>query len=242
MTNYSHRTIGGVEIVALNRHGGASTGAFDSLNLAAYVGDDPANVTANIQIAARQVQTKNVAVLRADHGNVVHTIGDISGVHELPVGDGAVTTQPGVALLALAADCVAGAIVDPIHRVIGIFHAGWKGVLSHVVDATWQKMCDQGAQRASAHAVLGPSICGKCYEVEASRVNQFRDVQPECVVDDRHLDVSAGIRAQLVSLGIPTEVIPGCTFEDDRLFSYRRAHGEPTGRGGLIVCMQERAT
>lgn len=238
MTNYRHRTIGGVEIVALDRHGGASTGAFDSLNLAAYVGDDADNVSRNIATAGQLVHTKNVAVLRAEHGNVVHNVSAIRGIHELPVGDSAVTTEQDVALLALAADCVAGTIVDPVHRVIGVFHAGWKGVLAHVVDATWHEMYEHGARRESAHAVLGPSICGTCYEVDAQRVDAFRQSQPECVLDNRHLDIAAGIRAQLRALGIFTEVIPGCTNEDQNLFSYRRAGGTPTGRGGLIVCMR----
>lgn len=238
MIIFSQRSIDGIEIVALDRNGGASSGLFESLNLAAYVGDSADSVVANIHTAAHAVHTNNVAVLRAEHGNVVHTVGSISGVHELPVGDAAVTTQPGVALLALAADCVAGAIVDPVHNVIGVFHAGWKGVLANVVAATWQQMEQLGARADVARAVLGPSICGTCYEVAADRVDIFREAQPECVVDDRHLDVSAGIRAQLATLGIQTEVIPGCTYEDENLFSYRRAAGQPTGRGGLIVSMR----
>lgn len=241
MTNYSHRTIGGVEIVALDRHGGASSGAFESLNLAAYVGDDEHNVVRNIATAGRFVHTNNVAVLRAEHGNVVHEVSAIQGIQELPVGDAAVTTETNVALLALAADCVAGAIVDPVHHVIGVFHAGWKGVLAQVVDATWDHLRERGAQRETAHAVLGPSICGNCYEVDAKRVDAFRHTQPECVVDDRHLDIGAGIRAQLQALGIVTDVIPGCTNEDQNLFSYRRAGGTPTGRGGLIVSMRSQS-
>lgn len=236
---YGHHAFDGIDVVALDRLGGVSEGSFASLNLASYVGDDSAHVQTNIQRAAALVHTSNVAVLRAEHGNTVNPVGVIQGVHELELGDAAVTSQRGVALLALAADCVAGAIVDSTNDVIAVFHAGWKGVLAQVVDSTWMHMQQLGALKETAHAVLSPSICGNCYEVEASRVDQFRDTAPECVVDERHLDVAAGIRSQLTSLGIQHSTIPGCTYEDDTLFSYRRAHGAPTGRGGLIVCMQE---
>ena len=238
MTVYSHRRFGDIDVVALDRHGGVSSGDFESLNLAAYVGDNADNVHSNIGLVAEVVDSKNVAVLRAEHGNVVHHVSGINGIHELPPGDGAVTQIADTSLLALSADCVAGAIVNPVNHVIGVFHAGWKGVLARVVDETWQQMTQLGAHQNAAHAVLGPSICGTCYEVDTERVDMFRGNQPECVVDDRHLDIGAGIRAQLNSLGIQTEVIAGCTCEDENLFSYRRANGKPTGRGGLIVSMR----
>lgn len=240
MTSQGHYHFDGIDVIALDRSGGVSTGDFSSLNLARYVGDDPEDVLANLAIATQLVQTSNGAVLRADHGNTVHVVGPTNGIIELPVGDAAVTKEIGVALVALAADCVAGAIVDPVQRVVGVFHAGWKGVLAQVVQQTWKHMRELGASSANARAVLGPSICGSCYEVQADRVDEFREARPECVVDDRHLDVAAGIRAQLDELGIAHNTVSGCTYEDDALFSYRRAQGQPTGRGGVIVCMQER--
>lgn len=237
MTTFSHRHFDGIKIVALNRHGGVSSGAFTSLNLAPYVGDDSSNSVRNIEIAGKTVNAKNIAYLRAEHGNTVHVVETGAGIFELPSGDGAVTRNPDIALLALSADCVAAAIVDPVHRVIGVFHAGWKGVLAQVARTTWEHMHELGAQTASSHAVLGPSICGRCYEVDAQRVDEFRIAQPECIVDGRHLDISKGIQSQLSTLGISVDVLAGCTFEDENLFSYRAAAGEPTGRGGLIVSM-----
>lgn len=241
VTNYNHRTISGIEVVALDRHGGISEGNFSTLNLGGHVGDNPAAVNHNIQVAAQLVLTNNVAVLHAEHGNVVHRVSKISGIRQLPLGDGAVTNEPGVALLALAADCVAGCIVDPLNKVIGVFHAGWKGVLAQVVSATWSEMKKLGATNKTAQAFLGPAICANCYEVPTDRVELFRSTQPQCAVDDHHLDINAGIRAQLSALGIYSETFAGCTYESDNLFSYRRANGQPTGRGGLIVCMPQSA-
>lgn len=238
MTIYRQQTFAGIDVVALDRHGGVSTGKFDSLNLAPYVGDERDRVLRNIEIAGSSVGAINIAYLRAEHGNTVHVVNDIVGLIELSPGDAAVTNQSEIALLALSADCVSGAIIDPVNRVIGVFHAGWKGVLARVAISTWETMQSLGATAQTSRAVLGPAICGSCYEVPADRVDEFREAEPGCIVDARHIDIGAGIRAQLERLQLPVEKMPGCTFEDQNLFSFRRANGEPTGRGGLIVCMQ----
>ncbi len=236
MNEFDHRVIGDVRIVALSRHGGASRGYFESLNVASYVGDDPQDVARNIESAGKLVGVSDVAVMNAAHSAIVHVI---DGPGLCQDGDALITTQRNLGLLALSADCVTVALVDTAGPAIAVVHAGWRGVLSHVVVAAVNGMVEGGAQTSNIKAVVGPSICANCYEVSAELVNQFRFECEQAVHDDRHLNLANGVFAQLSECEISSEVMTGCTFENDDLFSYRRAGGLPTGRGGLIVARTE---
>lgn len=232
MSQFSHRVIGDVHIAVIDRLGGHSSGEFDSMNLASYVGDDPECVSLNRAIAAGYVGAESVAVMNAEHSNVVHVVSDAS---ECAKGDGLVTRETGLGLVALSADCVTAALVDVDSGLFGVLHAGWKGVRDNVARATAETMVTQGASLKGIVAVIGPSICPKCYQVPSERVEQFIDTCPEAIYDDRQLDLQAGVWAQFDELGIATQVMDACTFEEQNFFSYRRANGQPTGRGGLIV-------
>lgn len=232
MSQFGHRVFGDVQIAVIDRLGGHSSGAFDSMNLASYVGDDSENVSRNLKIAAGYVGATSVAVMNAEHSNAVHVVSDAS---ECAKGDGLVTRETGLALAALSADCLTAALVDVESGIIGVMHAGWKGVRDNVARATAETMVTQGATLDNIVAVIGPSICPKCYQVPSDRVEQFIDTCPEAIYDERQLDLQAGVWAQFDELGISTQVIDACTFEDQNFFSYRRANGQPTGRGGLIV-------
>lgn len=94
-----------------------------------------------------------------------------------------------------------------------------------------------GGKLEKTQAVIGPSICAKCYEVPTERVELFRDSRPESVFSDQNLDLFAGVLAVLSGSINQVHEINGCTREDAALFSYRRAAGKPTGRGGLIIAM-----
>jgi len=231
---YNSVTVGSIEVVALSRHGGLSKGDYSSLNLANYVGDDPALVAKNIELAGSCVGTNKVSVMQGEHGSRVNFV-STSGYAN--AGDGLVSTTPGLALVALAADCVPFAIVDPANGVIAVGHAGWKGVAVNIMQNLVDQFVTGGGDLIHSTAVLGPSICAKCYEVPTSRATELRPISPVAVVGDRHIDVSAGVQSVLAKSGLNVIQIPGCTFEDEQLFSYRRANGKPTGRGGLIVAL-----
>ena len=234
---YDSVRVGDVLVVALSRHGGASTGEFTSLNLANYVGDDPASVARNISLVGAQVDSSEVCVMQGEHGNTVHLVTQ-SGYAQK--GDGLVTNVPGLALLALSADCATFALVDPTAEVIAVGHAGWKGVALDVMTSVADKFLAMGGNPKAATAVIGPSICGHCYEVPKERSAELRNVSPESVLDETHIEVGAGVESALVNLGFGVHRMPGCNFEDENLFSYRRAAGSKTGRGGLIVALPVR--
>jgi YfiH family protein len=227
-------SIEGIQAVALSRIGGTSLAPFDSLNLASYVGDSAENVAANLAIAKGFVSASEISVMNAEHGNTVHVV---SGPGVAQPGDGLVTKQTDLALVALAADCVPFGLVDPVNGVIAVGHAGWRGVLANVMQALLDEFVASGAQLKHTQGIIGPAICAKCYEVPAQRVEQFRDVLPEAISTTRNLDLIAGVKSVLATQVTKIHEISGCTLESSDLFSYRRAAGEPTGRGGLVIAI-----
>lgn len=227
-------SIEGIQVIALSRNGGTSASPYRSLNLASYVGDDPKCVSANLDLVQEMVSAQGISVMNAEHGKRVHVVNE-SGI--APQGDGLVTKSSGLALVALAADCVPFGLIDPVNRVVAVGHAGWRGVLANVVQTLLDEFVATGAQLAHTQAVIGPAICAKCYEVPAERVEQFREVCPAAVSSSTHLDLSAGVKSVLTSQVTQIHEFDGCTFENEDLFSYRRAAGDPTGRGGLVIAI-----
>jgi len=227
-------SIEGIQAIALSRDGGTSLAPFDSLNLASYVGDSAENVSANLAIAKGLVSASEISVMNAEHGNTVHIVSE-PGVAQS--GDGLITKQTDLALVALAADCVPFGLVDPVNGVIAVGHAGWRGILANVMQALLDEFVSTGAQLKHTQAVIGPAICAKCYEVPAERVEQFRVVRPDAIASSRNLDLIAGVKSVLATQVTKIHEISGCTLESSDLFSYRRAAGEPTGRGGLVIAI-----
>jgi YfiH family protein len=227
-------SIEGIQAVALSRSGGTSLAPFDSLNLASNVGDSAECVSANLAIARDLVSAQAISVMNADHGTTVHVVTKPGAASP---GDGLITKQKGLALAALAADCVPFGLVDPVSEVIAVGHAGWRGVLSNVMQALLDEFVASGAQLEHTQAVIGPAICAKCYEVPAERVDQFRVARPEAIAANKNLDLIAGVKSVLEPQVKTVHEISGCTLETTELFSYRRAAGEPTGRGGLVIAI-----
>jgi YfiH family protein len=227
-------SIEGIDAIAFNRFGGTSQAPFDSLNLASYVGDDPQFVTANLNIAKNMVSAEHIAVMNAEHGNKVHFVTE-PGIASL--GDGLVTSETQLALLTLAADCVPFGLIDPVNRVIAVGHAGWRGVLANVMQVLVDAFVAAGGKLNCTQAVIGPAICADCYQVPAERVDLFRNVCPEAISTPRNLDLTSGVISVLATQVTHIHELSGCTFENSDLFSYRRAAGEQTGRGGLMLAM-----
>ena len=232
--------------VATGRSGGVSVGPFASLNLADHVGDDPDHVIENrARVNAwLGVPADRSVVLDAAHGAQVH-VADGPGIAARC--DAAVTTVPGLALLALGGDCVMVALA--CGRAIAVIHCGWIGLQEGVVAAGVAAVRAAGG-RPEVVAVLGPSICGSCYPVPPERAAQVRDLcAPEvadaalltCPDGQPGIDVAAGVCTQLAMLDVVVvSQDPRCTAQDAELFSHR-AQGR-TGRQGLgIVLMADDA-
>ena len=166
-------------------------------------------------------------------------------VGDRPKADAMVTRVPGLALGIATADCGPVLFADPVARVVGAAHAGWKGALTGVIDATITAMEALGAQRRRIVAVLGPTIAQASYEVGPDFVARLRAEAPgmERLLGagtrpgHAQFDLPGFILARLGEAGIAEAGMLGlCTYADpERFYSYRRAtHRGEADYGRLI--------
>ncbi|MEO5983601.1 MAG: peptidoglycan editing factor PgeF [Pedococcus sp.] len=221
-----------------DREGGVSVGDFGSLNLGGHVGDDPESVQTNRSrvAAALEVQRDRLLFLQQCHGSEVLVVDGPWGESGPPPADGVVTTTPGLALAALVADCTPVLLADPAAGVVGAVHAGRPGMTSRIIDVAVDRMRDLGAKEIGA--VVGPSVCGRCYEVPARMRDDASGVAPESAavswVGTPAIDVASGVVAQLHTRRVAVQWLPGCARESESLYSYRR--DGRTGRfAGIVV-------
>lgn len=223
---------------ATGRSGGVSAGRYGGLNLATHVGDAPEHVEQNRQLVAALLDVTSLCAIDARHGARIATA---TGPGTATGADGVVSTTPGLGLLVLAADCVPIVLADPDAQVIGAVHCGWRGLAAGVVPAAVTAMRELGAVRI--RAVTGPCICVDCYPVGPDCIEVLREQldDPELAVSAQergaqwHVDVRAGVHAQLEEQGVIARAIRRCTATDAALFSHR-ADGS-TGRQGMIVAL-----
>jgi hypothetical protein len=214
------------------RGGGVSTAPYDTMNLGRSVGDDPAAVTANRRLAARAcgVAPERLTWMHQAHGSTVWhaaAAGAAPGDQEPPQADAMYTDVAGPVLVVQVADCGPVLLADPQARVIGAAHAGREGMASGVVTELITAMSAAGADPARMHAVIGPHICGGCYEVPEQMRARVAGQVPEsgCVTraGTPGIDIRAGVGAQLARAGVRTVTHDRrCTAESPELFSYRR--------------------
>jgi len=225
--------------VVTDRRGGTSAAPYDTFNLGAHVGDDPVAVAANRARVARELRVPEdrLVWMTQVHGTGVAVL---DGPQQGPVPDvdALVTATPGLVLCVLVADCVPVLLADPVAGVVAAVHAGREGVRQGVVPAALAAMTRLGARPGDVTALLGPAVCGACYEVPAAMQAELARVVPGAAVRTRKgtpgLDLRAGLDARLRAAGVP-EVVhdPRCTVEDPRLFSHRR-DGVTGRQAGLV--------
>lgn len=246
----------GARAAFTSRHRGGSRGPYGSLNLALHVGDardtvlsNRASVMAAMGVAAgawtcaEQVHGIDVAVVGRDE------VGTGARERSPIVADALVTDVVGAALVVLVADCVPVLIVDEARPAIGAAHAGWRGVLGGVVEATLSAMGDRyGTCPADARVWVGPHIGACCYPVAPGRLEAFRARFGEIAVagEDR-LDLEACLRVALARAGVVAGSVMStglCTACDTQtFFSYRRAPRGMTGRlAGIAVLTGEESS
>ena len=215
-------------LAVTDRRGGASTSPYDELNLGDHVGDDAASVAGNRSRVAGGVgvSPEHLVFMRQVHGvdvAVVEGPGPPAGTP--PEADAMVTAERGVALAVVVADCTPVLLASA--NVVGVAHAGRRGMAGGVVAATIAAMRSLGADPATTSALVGPAICGRCYEVPARMQAEVAAIESASLATTRSgapaLDIRAGVVAQLRAAGVTSiEVDPTCTAESDRLYSHRR--------------------
>ncbi len=214
---------------------------YDSFNLGGGVGDNPAAVAANRSrlAAAAGLAADSIVWMRQVHGNAVTPVTDSTATHgAVPDTDGIVTATPGLALAVLVADCVPILAAEATAGVIAAVHAGRRGAADGITIGMLEQMTRMGADVGRIDVLLGPAICGACYEVPSTMRDEVDAALPGSACTTERgtpgLDLRAGLARQLGDNGVPTVVVdPRCTATDQDLFSHRR--GAPTGRlAGLI--------
>ncbi|HCA84429.1 MAG TPA: peptidoglycan editing factor PgeF [Streptomyces sp.] len=226
----------GAHFAFTDRWGGVSAAPYDRLNLGGAVGDDPGAVRTNRGLAARALGLgpERVVWMHQVHGRDVAVVdGPWGDRTAIPPADAVVTTRPGLALAVLTADCAPILLADPAAGVVGAAHAGRPGLVAGVVPAVAEAMAGLGAEPSRLVAYIGPTVCGRCYEVPEAMRDDVAAVVPEAGSTTSWgtpaVDVTAGVRAQLAGLGV-TKIVPSgvCTLESADHFSYRR--DRTTGR------------
>ncbi len=168
------------------RLGGVSHDCFGSLNCGYQSGDTYENVDANRQRVAERLgaDTKEkLLTVRQVHGNKVATLTEATcnQTWEAPEADALVTKQPGIAIGVLTADCLPVLFFDPEAKVIGAAHAGWKGLLSGVLENTMSAMMALGASSKQLRVAIGPSIFQQNYEVDQVFHDKHLEKDPSSV-------------------------------------------------------------
>jgi YfiH family protein len=223
------------------REGGVSRGIYASLNCGFGSGDERAAVTENRSRAAARLYlpASGLRTVHQVHGRSVVTVESQQWLPTAaPKADAMVTRQRGVALGILTADCAPVLLADPGAGVIGAAHAGWRGALDGVIEATVAAMTELGAQAGAIRAAVGPCIAQPSYEVGADFPAPFL-AQDEINArffspgrNGRHqFDLAGYVAARLAAADVGTvQVMRVDTYaEPDLCFSYRRAthQGEP---------------
>ena len=227
------------------RKGGASSGLFAGLNCGRGSSDQPAIVASNrARVAeAMGVTADRLVTVHQVHSADVVTIRDgddlaaLAGVQ----ADGVVTATPGIAIAVLTADCQPVLFADPEAGVIGAAHAGWKGALGGVLEATVAAMRAAGA--IHIRAVIGPCISQRAYEVGEDFLDSFLALDPEHArffaggPNGRPMfDLPGFGLSRLRDAGVQAEWTGHCTYSDpERFFSYRRATHEGAADYGRLI-------
>ena len=242
------------------RLGGVSEGYFASLNLSFDRGDDKEAVMENFRrigralgvrpddmVLSKQTHTTNVRVVtEEDRGKGIVKERDYTDV------DGLVTNIPGICLVTSYADCVPLYFVDPVRKVIGLSHSGWRGTVGKIGRKTVQLMQEKfSSDPADILAAVGPSVCMECYEVSSDVIDRFKESFEEKFWEELfyekpdgkyQLDLWKANERILLETGIVPEhiaVTNVCTHCNSRILYSHRATGDKRGNLCAFLALKE---
>jgi YfiH family protein len=235
--------IPGLEHGFFGRRGGVSGGDFATLNVSHRIGDDPDAVTENWRRISARCPGLSWVRMHQVHGARVAR----AETADQPIGeaDGLLTTQSGLGLAVLTADCVPMLCVAARERAVMAIHAGWRGTLAGVVEVALAEARHWlGVEPEAWQVALGPAIDGCCYEVEAYVGNQLVErwgAMPEAwqpTGAHGQLDLRSANRQILLAAGVPAAQIatvgPCTACRSAEYFSHRRSHGRAGRQLGVI--------
>lgn len=225
--------------VFTSREGGVSNPPYDGFNLATHVGDSLDFVNSNRAELAKKIglPLEKIFYMNQVHGAEVAQITADSDIASPPSVDSLFTTEKGVALVTLIADCVPLLMHSP--RAVAAVHVGRKGLVAGVFQQTLQMFNANGITNREITAEIGPSICAKCYEVDQDVYAEVISKIPGASTENLSangkpcLGVEAGLISLLEQHGVEWSSINLCTMHDSGYFSYRR--DGVTGRQAGVI-------
>lgn len=244
----------GIRHAFFTRQGGVSEGLFESLNCGFGSGDAAECVARNraIAMARLDLSADQLVTCYQIHSAKVVTVERPWRREAAPKADGLVTRVSDIALGVLTADCAPILLHDPVARVAGAAHGGWRGALGGIVEATVAAMEALGAERHRIRAGIGPCIARSSYEVGPEFPDRFAEEDATSTsyfapaLRARHFlfDLPGYIEHRLIRAGIAImQRAPHDTVaEQQRFFSYRRAclHGQTAyGRGLSAIVLDD---
>ena len=236
------------------RRGGVSLPPYEQLNMGLHVGDKQKAVLENRRriadvlgyevstvVAGEQVHGTNIVQVNTDMLGAGHNSLDDA----IPAADGLICAESGIVLMAHAADCTLLFFYDPIERIIGLAHAGWRGAVAQMGPLMVDALVRLGCRSKNIRAALSPSIGPCCYQVGAQVIEQIPPhLQRKVILQKQgsfYFDLPEFQRLHLLEAGLSPENIfksSYCTAcHTDLFYSYRAAGGQ-TGRMAAIISMK----
>jgi YfiH family protein len=240
------------------RIGGFSRGCCASMNISYDQCDDPWDVDRNVKLAAEAMGSKPSKMVYTEQQHTTN----VQVVTEKDAGrgtvrprvwesvDGLITNVPGLVLTAFGSDCTTLYFVDPVHKAIGLSHAGWRGTAAGMAQKTLQLMEEEyGTDPKDVLAAVGPSICRSCYEIGQDVADEVRrqlpdfadevlDVYPE---DKFRLDLHMLNKLIMEHAGVPADhiyVTDICTRCNPELLFSHRLMGSQRGNNAAMLMLR----
>jgi len=241
----------GVRHAFTTRLGGVSDGIYESLNLAQRADDDFENVIENYEriCEALGISTDDIVCSTQVHGTHIRVVSrDDRGKlfkqnpHE---ADGLITQTPGVALMVFTADCVPILIYDPVNRVAGAVHAGWRSTVANITGVAVEKMISEfSCSPADINAAIGPCISKCCFETDSDVADALYDALDEdaesCLTKHGNkffVDLKKANHLLLKKAGLNNIIVSDeCTScLNDKYWSHRKTQGRRGSQAAIIV-------
>lgn len=223
-----------------NRHGGVSSGPFESLNISTTVGDALENVLENRLRIAKYFHNAPMAFMNQVHGNQVAVVESKPSTNStLSEVDALITQVSDVVLVVQHADCQPILLYDPETQSIGAIHNGWKGSCCNCIEATIQKMVEHFAVSPSnLIALIGPSLCPNHSEFK-NYLHELPEQFYPFITKELHFNFWEISKMQMVNAGVAAsniQCINICTYCDPQFFSFRR--DKTTGRIASCIMLK----
>jgi hypothetical protein len=198
------------------------------------------------------VKMNEVVVARLAHGTKITNVGreekgrgTTSLESAIQHTDGLVTTQKQVYLMVTVADCIPIFAYDPVVQAVGLFHAGWRGIIDQIGPKIMEKFKNLGAEPANLTLAIGPGICQKHFVVKDEVLTKFKEFYPSATFvrnHDGYVDLKKAILFDLKKEGVVKnniEVASDCPFCQNGVYGSFRKEGNKAPASAAIIGMKQ---